>query len=105
MVAVSSWNIAPYDQGKNFRVNLRVHLPGQQDPMELQPLHFVGDRRRQRAIQVILGFPIAGPGDWRFELLLDGNPCAHHTITAELHETQPSANPQANGENLSNEMT
>src|SRR5438067_2048409 len=81
MVAVSSWNVPQEEWAQAIPVSLRVFAPGALEPthehsLTLEP----GDTARRRSLFGILGFLFDQPGDWRFELLLNGTPCAHHLI-------------------------
>jgi len=86
-VAVSSWNMAPEDSGKKFRVSLKFKMEGR-DHVELGSVEFETNRRRQRVFLGLIGFPaqIEAACDLRFEIFLDGTYKASHLISATLAE-------------------
>jgi hypothetical protein len=90
VVAIGAWNIDPDEHGREYAVSLRVHVPGHSSPVQGPALTFVAEKRRQRTILLLVGCPVGGPGEIRFELLLDGNHAASHLITAILAEDQPT---------------
>ena len=100
-VAVSSWNMAPEDSGKQFRVGLKFKIDGR-DHVELGSVEFATIRRRQRVFLAVIGFPvqIEAPCDLRFEVYLDGNYKASHLISATLADSSPDQ-PVTPGDTLS----
>jgi hypothetical protein len=88
LAVVSAWNMNPDDSGREFRVELRVHIPNNPEAIVLgPPLSFTATQRRHRAIQTVVGFPIPSLGDVRFEVLLNGERQASHTMTCFLAQS------------------
>lgn len=87
-VATSCWRIEPEDEGKDFQVTLRIHMPGGDVPNEPGDIgvNFAPEGKRHRIQHFIAGFPFAKPGDWEFEVLLNGKHEARHVVT--VHEGQ-----------------
>lgn len=88
LVACSSWNIAQADLGQSFQVSLQLRNPGR-DPQDLMSLDFVGQRPRQRLLHILMGLPALEVGDVKFELRLNGEYVASHTITVSRLEQLP----------------
>lgn len=80
-VAVSCWNRLPGDEGNDFQAMLRIHPTAPDVEAAEFPLNFTMQNRRQRLLMRIAGIPEMPAGDLRFELLLNGEHAATHTIT------------------------
>jgi hypothetical protein len=81
LVAATSWIVENEEHDRRYRVNLRLHPPGGGESVDLGQLEFLAERRRQRLLQIVVGCPICGPGEMRFEVLLDGVHKANHFVT------------------------
>lgn len=95
LVAVSCWNREPGDEDKDFQATLRIHAPNQEkqsDPQEFA-INFRMERPRYRLSLRIQGMPKLEPGQLKFELLLNGQHRAWHTVnvTQLPHSTSPAA--------------
>ncbi len=88
LVATSSWNMSPDEQDRDFQVALRITLPSGKVMPESNDLkvNFTTTRRRHRVFQHVSGLAVEKPGDLVFEVLLDGEPKATHTITIHAHD-------------------
>ena len=95
MVAVSAWNSEPSDEGKDFQLIVRIHAPGD-NPQDI-PFNFRMDRPRQRILLRIQGVPAQRSGELKFELLLNSEHIAFHTVT--IHPPNEQSSPQSNGGN------
>lgn len=80
-VAVSCWNRLPEDEGNDFQAMLRIHPTVPEVEAAEFPLNFTMENRRQRLLMRIAGIPEMPAGDLRFELLLNGDHAATHTVT------------------------
>ncbi len=88
-VAVACWNQEPGDEGQDFQMTVRLHLPGQagQDENEFS-LNFKMDKPRHRLALRFQGLPKLQPGQLKFELLLSGKHVAWHTVN--VHPAEPA---------------
>jgi len=93
MAAICAWNMAPSEQGQEYQALLRIVPPGG-EPRE-QRINFVGHRLRSRIILRVIGLPIEQAGDLRFEVELNGDHQASHTVT--VFEAEPGALPPGFG--------
>jgi hypothetical protein len=91
MVAISAWNRESGDEGQDFQLIVRIHAPG--DAPQDFPLNFRMERSRQRLYLRIQGVPARHPGELKFELLLNSQPKASHSVTVH-----PAAAPHATPE-------
>lgn len=88
LVAVSAWDIAPEDYQKDFQVTLRIPQPGK----DTEPKHidfcvnFTAEGPRHRILHRVGNLLFLEPGDREFEILLNGERVAQHTITVHLRE-------------------
>jgi len=79
MVAVSAWNSEAGDDQRDLQVMLRVTLSnGTQLPDFTQNLRF--PQRRHRVLSTLEGVPIPAAGQLRFEVFLNGERKASHTV-------------------------
>lgn len=79
-VAFSLWKMEPEDQGKDFQVLLRIHLPWEKSPRD-STVNFTATSVRQRVFTWVRGIPLQHPGELRFEVLLNGHHAAEHLIS------------------------
>lgn len=87
-VAVSLWNVSTEDVGKDWQATLRILFP---DRSETQvPVNFIvkDGTRRHRLTQKMVGLPLSGVGELKFELLLNGQHAATHTTTVRAPTPQ-----------------
>ena len=86
------------DAGKQFRVSLKIKMDGRTQ-VDLGGMDFNTNRRRQRVIMAIVGFPvpIESPCDLRFEVYLDDNYKASHLISATVAESPPEQTVKSSG--------
>ncbi len=78
-VAVALFNREPDDGDNEFEACLRINLPENQNTDN--KITFRMERNRQRLLMRFVGMPPVGnDGVLRFELLLNGNHCATHTV-------------------------
>jgi hypothetical protein len=82
IVAVSSWEMTPEELGMEFQAILRVFIPGSLEGADF-PMNLARGRRRYRAIQGVTQIPLLGPGDLKFEVLLNGQHGATHVVTVQ----------------------
>ena len=89
LVATSCWSISQDDKGKDFQVALKIVLPGGEVMPESASLkvNFSTNRNRHRVFQYLQGLRVERPGDLVVQVLLDGTPCASHTIS--VYERDP----------------
>jgi hypothetical protein len=86
-LGVSTWNLGPEDEGRDYQTILRVILPHDANASsdevnsEAFPMNLVRTPHRSRAIQGVLNIPLLRTGDLVFEVLLNGERCASHTVT------------------------
>jgi hypothetical protein len=78
-VAVALFNRAQDDGENEFEACLKIHATGQAE--KEHKIGFRMERNRQRIIMRFIGMPPVGEdGVLRFELMLNGNHCATHTV-------------------------
>lgn len=92
LVAVSSWNLADDEIGNEYQLLLRVHDPGQNEPVDF-PLNTAAMRRRHRMMQTFIGFAFHSFGDIRFEVLIDGQHGANHIVSVHQVPQPEQAEP------------
>lgn len=80
LVAVSCWKAAPEEQGQEFQVLLKVHVPGAFAPAQI-PLNFTMEGERYRFNQTLLHACMDRPGAIRFELFLNSEHVADYSVT------------------------
>jgi hypothetical protein len=78
-VAISVWNIEAEDTKVDYQATLVVKVPGYADVSF--PMNFSGGRHRYRAVQVVQDIPLHQPGALQFEVKLNGQHSATHTVT------------------------
>ena len=78
LVAASCWIRAPGDEDKDFQAILRIHA-SEEEPKDFA-MNFRMEKPRQRLSLRIQGAPQSKPGNLRFELLLNGQHAAEHTV-------------------------
>lgn len=77
--AVVLWHKQPDDEGRDFQCVFRVTQPtGVTNQLET---NFRMTNARHRLITRMQGLPILGPGELRFEVLLNGEHVASHIVT------------------------
>ena len=84
MAAICAWNMSADDEGQDFQAVVRIMSPGEE--LREQRVNFLGQHRRSRLIFRVFGLPIAREGDLRFEVELNGQYQASHTVTVRLGE-------------------
>jgi hypothetical protein len=87
-VAVCCWNREPEDEDKEFQATLRIHAPGQQ-PKDFS-MNFTMEHLRHRLSLRFQGIPKTQPGKLRFELLLNGDHVAWHTVNVFSSKSEHS---------------
>lgn len=88
-VAVSCWNREPGDEDKDFQAILRIHPPnGESKDFSL---NFKMERPRYRLSLRFQGMPKLDPGVLKFELLLNGQHVAWHTVNVFSAEPASSS--------------
>jgi hypothetical protein len=90
LVAVSSWIFDVEDVGKDFQVTLKVILPEVAGPDITKefPINFTAPKSRQRIYHRISGLPLQKASDVIFELLLNGEHKASHTLNVRQSEDE-----------------
>jgi hypothetical protein len=83
LFAVSAWNLRPEERGKDYQVSLRIHCPGGEvlKSSEDFAVNFAAGECRHRIFQDIRGLEVKQPGELKFEVLLNGQQQATHTVT------------------------
>lgn len=79
-VAISGWNIEQGDENVDYQATLRVIVPNREDPHEFQT-NFQMTNPRHRIFQTMQGLPIEGDGTMVFEILINGQHRASHSVT------------------------
>lgn len=79
-VAVSLWNVDGNDDIEGFQAVLVVKIPKMKDASFPMDLSYTPHGSRFRAVQGVLEIPIVQPGDITFEVLLNGEHTASHTV-------------------------
>ena len=76
---VSSLNIEEEGFGKDYQLTVNIKNPSGKEG-EPNRINFTAEKRRQRFIAHLVNFKIDGPGQLLFELLLNEDRIASHTI-------------------------
>ena len=87
-VACSLWRMDKEDEGQDFQVLLRVHQPLEESPLE-RTTNFTAHSDRHRVLNLMVGLPIHGEGELRFEVLLNGAHAAEHVVS--VFEAPPTS--------------
>jgi hypothetical protein len=95
-MAVSLWNLEPDEEDEDYQAVLVVRIAGKPDAKFA--MNFSHQVRRCRAIQGVLEIPVDGPGDIEFEVLLNGEHAATHTV--RIHP--PGVRKSSEGEQIPN---
>lgn len=82
MTAIAGWNAAAGDENLDFQATLRVTGAALENAIEVQT-NFTMTRPRHRTFQRIQGVPLHRAGPLLFEILLNGDRQASHSITVE----------------------
>jgi hypothetical protein len=90
-VAVALWEKESSDEGRDFQTSLRVTAPNDQHYRVDTNFRLVNERHR--IVNRIRGIPISAVGEVRFELLLNGEHKASHTIAVRLRPTSDVTGP------------
>lgn len=77
-IAVSVWNFQQGEANRDHQANLVVKLPGRADVAF--PMNLSSGIHRCRAIQGVLEIPVEAPGEITFEVRLNGEYAASHTV-------------------------
>jgi hypothetical protein len=77
-IAVSLWNFQQGENARDYQANLIVKIPGRAEVSF--PMNFSRGIHRCRAVQGVLEIPIEGPCDVTFEVRLNGEHAASHTV-------------------------
>ncbi len=88
LVCVSSLNIEEKDFGKDFQLTVNIKNPSGKYG-EPNRINFTAEKRRQRFIAHLVNFKIDGPGQLLFELLLNEDRIASHTI--DIIKAEPNS--------------
>ena len=78
--AVSAWNEDPGDVGRDLQVTLRIRSPGSESSIDFHS-NFTMRTSRHRVLQRIAGLPVLAAGELQFEVLLNGEHKAFHTVS------------------------
>jgi hypothetical protein len=92
-IAFSCWNREPGDEDRDLQLIVRLHVPGNEERVDF-PLNFHMDRPRHRVAMRFQGLPKAEPGDLKFELLLNGEHVAWHTVQVRALANEPVDKPE-----------
>jgi hypothetical protein len=82
VAAVCAWNVPANEIGQDFQATFRVVAPGVESLNHA--MNFTATQSRQRMIVRMIGVPIAAPGQLQFEVLLNGQHQASHTVNVTL---------------------
>ena len=85
-VAASLWRMEAGDENKDFQVMLRLFQPGEEVGEDFAT-NLTATSARHRVFTTLIGVPLHGPGEFRFEILLNGVHAAEHVVTLEVEES------------------
>jgi hypothetical protein len=88
LVAVACFNRDQGDENQDYQATIRIH--NAEKNLENFPVNFRMDRPRHRLTLRFVGLPQLEPGQLRFELLLNGEHVAWHTVNVTSAEECPS---------------
>jgi len=88
-IAVSLWNFQQGEEKQDYQAILVAKIPGRPDVAF--PMNFSFGVHRCRAIQGVLEIPVDAPGDVTFEVRLNGEHAASHTV--KIHPPEVRAAP------------
>ena len=84
-VSVCSWNASEEDKGQDFQVGVKLRMPdGDLGPFNS---NFIMKAKRHRSILTLPTIPISRAGTIVFEILLNGEHKASHTIDVRSLES------------------
>jgi hypothetical protein len=82
VAAVCAWNVPPNEIGQDFQATFRIVTPGEEH--RDNNTNFTATQPRQRLIVRMIGVPIVAPGRLVFEVLLNGQHQAYHTVNVAV---------------------
>lgn len=85
-VAASLWRMEAGDENRDFQIMLRLYQPGEEVSEDFAT-NLTATSARHRVFTTLIGVPLRGPGDLRFEILLNGVHAAEHVVTLEKEES------------------
>ena len=91
---VSSLNIEEEDFGKDFQLTVNIKNPSGKYG-EPNRINFTAEKRRQRFIAHLVNFKIEGRGQLLFELLLNKERLASHTV--DIIKDEPDSDNSPDG--------
>jgi hypothetical protein len=83
LAAVAVWNPEPGDSERDFQASLLAHKPGEAKP-ERYDVNFRLSEARARTLVHLENYALEQPGTLRFELLLNGEHRASHSVTVAV---------------------
>ena len=78
VAAVCAWNMPGTEMGQDFQATFRIVVPGAE--RRDHAMNFTAVHPRQRMIVRVVGVPLGAPGQLLFEVLLNGQHQASHTV-------------------------
>jgi hypothetical protein len=87
-VAIGSWILKPEDQNQEFHVGLTIAKPDGRHRSGPFFVNFTAKGNRQRVHLNIVGFPIESDGDITFDLSLNDEHQATHTLAVRWSENE-----------------
>jgi hypothetical protein len=85
-IAVSLWNLPQAEEPRDYQATLVVKIPGKADVAF--PMNFSRGTHRCRAVQGVLEIPVDEPCDVTFEVRLNGEHAASHTVKVHPAEVR-----------------
>ncbi len=86
-VVISAWNYESGDEDIDYQVKVHVSLPGKEKPKNFST-NIKIESNRHRLFQEFVNLQIAKPGELKFEVFINDEYIASHTVLVQQDEEQ-----------------
>ena len=85
VVVTSAWNREIGDEDIDYQVKIRISLPGEEEPKDFS-MNFKVESNRHRLFQGFEHLQIQQPGELKFEVFINDEYIASHTVSVQKDE-------------------